>query len=99
MAMLSFHMKKIPLQQTARGCPVASALAQWNTIIKNTSLAMIVWIHRWVSGIQARIQVLAPSARAQLHNCVQKSWLLTLALVRPVDKLTQKDRPHYMQTF
>lgn len=57
------------------------------------------WAHRWSSGIQARIQVLAPSARAQLHNLVQRPWLLTLVLVRPVYKLTLQDRPHYVHPF
>lgn len=41
---LLFHIRKIPLQQTARGSQIAFVLNQWNTVIKNIFLAMVVWI-------------------------------------------------------
>lgn len=44
---LLFHMRKIPLQQTARGSQIAFVLDQWNIVIKNIFLAMITWIWRW----------------------------------------------------
>lgn len=41
---LLFHMREIPLQQTAWGSQIAFVLDQWKIVIQNIFLAMIVWI-------------------------------------------------------
>lgn len=50
---------------------------------------------------------LAPSARAQLYNLLQRPWSHKIVLLRPIYKLTLKyfslslpwERPYYMQPF
>lgn len=100
---LVFHTRKIPLQQTARGSQIAFVLDQWNIVIKNIFLAMMVRTRRWSCTdfsectsrggrgcAQGRLQCssLAPWSRAQLYSLLQRPWLHKIVLLSPIYEWT-----------